>query len=138
MWSIVRMDTAGEAANPVRIFQNCTPDWFPDSKRIIFSSRPEGQKANDGYGWTQLWQADGDGGNASLIYGEEGFHIYGGALSPDAEYVIFTRCPKDGGGSESDGAPMAIMRLADAPAIRGESPELRANHPGAKDAPLVE
>src|SRR5690606_29501783 len=100
--------------------------------------RPEGQKANDGYGWTQLWQADGDGGNASLIYGEEGFHIYGGALSPDAEYVIFTRCPKDGGGSESDGAPMAIMRLADAPAIRGESPELRANHPGAKDAPLVE
>lgn len=137
-WSIVRIDARDGASNVVREFQNCTPDWFPDSEHVIFSSRPDGQSANDGYGWTQLWMARGDGSDQKLIYGEEGVHIYGGALSPDANYVIFTRCPQDGGGSESDGAPMAIMRMAAAPAIRGASPELRAEHPNANEPALVE
>ena len=137
-WSIVRINAADGTSNVVHEYQNCTPDWFPDSEHVLFSSRPDGQKANEGYGWTQLWMAKGDATDAKLVYGEEGRHIYSGGLSPDSQYAIFTRCPKDGGGSESDGAPMAIMRMADAPAIHGESPEMRALHPDAKDAELVE
>ncbi len=137
-WTIVRMNAEDGAVNVVHTFQNCTPDWFPDSEHILFSSRPDGQKANNGYGWTQLWMAKGDGTEARLVYGEEGVHIYGGAVSPDGQYVIFTRCPQDGGGSETSGAPMCIMRLSDVPAVRGESPEIRAKHPEAKEAPVLD
>jgi hypothetical protein len=73
-----------------------------------------------------------------MIYGEDGYHIYGGALSPDSRYVLFTRCPQDGGGSERSGAPICIMRMADAPAIAGPSKDLRKVHPEAKDAPILQ
>jgi len=137
-WTIVRMDVSSGEMNPVHKFQNCTPDWFPDSRRIIFSSRPANQQANKGYGWTQLWMAEGEGKNQRLIYGEDGFHIYGGALSPDGKYVLFTKCTVDGGGSEKSGAPMYVMRLADAPTIGGESSDLRKIHPGTKDGPVLQ
>lgn len=73
-----------------------------------------------------------------MIYGEDGYHIYGGALSPDAKYVLFTRCAEDGGGSEGAGAPICVMRMADAPAIAGPSPDLRKVHPDAKEAPVLQ
>jgi len=43
--------------------------------------------------------ANGDGSEKSLVYGEDGRHIYGGAISPDGVYVLFTRglgmgCPE--------------------------------------------
>jgi len=136
-WTVVRMNAETGELNPLRKFQNCTPDWFPDSMRIIFSSRPAGQKVNDGYGYTQLWMVDGDGSNARLIYGEEEYHIYGGALSPDGQYVVFTKGLKDGSGAEKAGAPIAIMRLSDAPSIGGESKELRGIHPQTKDGPVL-
>ena len=137
-WNVVRMNAGTGEINPVHIFQSCTPDWFPDSKRLIYSSRPDNQKVNDGYGYTQLWMAEGDGSNAKMIYGEEGYHIYGGKVSPDGEYVICTKCPEDGGGAESKGALMVVLRLSDAPMIGGESEELRALHPEAKDANVLE
>lgn len=55
----------------------------PDNRQIIFSWRPPGQKANKGYGWTQLWMADAEGKSRSLIYGEDGRHVYGGHHSWD-------------------------------------------------------
>jgi len=147
-WTVVRMNAATGEVVPVSKFQNCTPDWFPDSKRLIYSSRPAnqeddpkliqgvGQKA--GYGWTQLWMANGDGSERSLVYGEDGRHVYGGALSPDGHYVIFTRSPVDGGlGIGDKGAPMALIRLADAPTIGGESKALRKLHPHTKDGPVL-
>ncbi|MBM3290247.1 MAG: hypothetical protein FJY92_08865, partial [Candidatus Hydrogenedentes bacterium] len=137
-WNVVRMNIESGAVEPVHIFQSCTPDWFPDSARIIFSTRPGNQKANDGYGWTQLWLANSDGSNSALVFGQDGVHIYGGASSPDAQYVLFTKCPVDGGGSESEGAPICAMRLADAPTIQGDSPDLRALHPNVKDGPVLE
>jgi Tol biopolymer transport system component len=133
-WTIVRIDATSGKMNVVSKYQNCTPDWFPDSKRMIFSNRPAGQ---GGYGWTQLWMADAAGTNRELIYGEDGRHIYGGALSPDGKYVLFTRCPQDGGGSERGGAPGGLMRLSDAPTIAGESKTLRRMHPDAKDGPVL-
>ena len=135
LWTIVRMDVVTGKWNVVSRFRNCTPDWFPDSRQVVFSNRPANQK---GYGWTQLWMAPGQGGGQrKMLYGEDGRHIYGGGLSPDGRYVLFTRCPKDGGGSERAGAPGGLMRLADAPIISGNSPALRKLHPGAHDGPVL-
>ena len=134
LWTIVRMDVATGKWNVVSRFRNCTPDWFPDSRQVVFSNRPANQK---GYGWTQLWMAPGQGGQRKMLYGEDGRHIYGGGLSPDGRYVLFTRCPKDGGGSERSGAPGGLMRLADAPIIGANSPALRKLHPGAHDGPVL-
>jgi len=133
-WTIVRMDATSGETNVVSKYQNCTPDWFPDSNRMIFSNRPSGQS---GYGWTQLWMADAEGTGRRLIYGEDGRHIYGGALSPDGQYALFTRCPQDGGGSERGGAPGGLMRLSDAPTIGGKSEALRKQHPDTKDGPVL-
>ncbi len=137
-WKVVRMNAETGELNPVDAGQSCTPDWCSDSKRVIYSSRPPEQKTNKGYGWTQLWVADGDGQNGSLVYGEEGVHIYGGAMSPDDHYVLFTKCTEDGGGAEKTGGPMFIMRFNDTPAITGESAEMRSIHPNTKDGPAIE
>ena len=133
-WTVARINVSTGQINAVNQFRNCTPDWFYDSKRLIFSHRPGNQK---GYGFTQLWMADGDGKNSKLIYGQDGRHIYGGALSPDDRYVLMTAGPKDGSGSEKDGAPMGIMRLADAPTIGGESKALRKVHGKTKDGAVL-
>src|SRR5262249_38873982 len=146
-WTVVRMNAVTGEVNPVVKFQNCTADWFPDSKRLIFSSRPASQEEADGgqmakavgqksgYGWTQLWMANGDGSGKSLVYGVDGRHIYGGAVSPDSKYVLFTRSPVDGMGLDQKGAPIGLIRLSDAPIITGESKALRKLHSDAKDGP---
>jgi len=139
MWTVARLSIATGKLNVVHKFQSCTPDWFPDSKRVIFSSRPPGQTASRGYGWTQLWMADGEGADGSqLVYGEDGSHVYGGALSPDGRYVLFTKSLQDGGGAERAGGAMCLMRLSDAPTIGGESKELREKHLDTKDGPVLE
>lgn len=143
-WTVVRMNAATGKVNPVSKFQNCTPDWFPDSKRLIYSSRPADQGDDGGlsqasgqkpqYGWTQLWMANGDGSHRQLIYGEDGRHVYGGDISPDGKYVLFTTESKDGGMVD---AFIHVMRLADAPTIAGKSPALRKRHPHTKDGPVL-
>lgn len=138
MWTIVRMDADSGQLNVVHKFQSCTPDWFPDSNNIIYSSRPAGQPGNNGYGFTQLWAGDGRGKESRLIYGQDGYHIYGGALSPDGKYVLFTKCREDGGGSEKSGAPICIMRFDDGPTIGPSSADLRKVHPNTKDGPVLE
>ena len=134
MWTVARMDARTGKLNAVRKFQNCTPDWFPDSQHLILSSRPAGQ---EGSGWTQLWMARGDGTGQRLVYGQDGYHIYSGALSPDAKYVLLSKCRDDGGGSEKTGAPIYIVRLGDTPMITGKSKALRKVHPNTKDGPLL-
>ncbi|MBM4020157.1 MAG: hypothetical protein FJ288_17870, partial [Planctomycetes bacterium] len=136
-WSIARMDAATGEANAVSREQCCTPDWFPDSRSLIFSNRPVGQKAKGGYGWTQLWMADAEGKSRRLVYGEDGRHVYGGHISPDGKYVLFTGNMQEDGDPGNAGAPMGLMRLADAPVIGGKSPELRTLHPEAKDGPVL-
>ncbi|MCP4640712.1 MAG: hypothetical protein GY851_09780 [bacterium] len=136
-WTVVRMDVATGDLKPLRAFQNCTPDWFPDSRNVILSSRPAGQPGANGYGYTQLWMVDSETKDASLVYGEDGFHMYGAAVSPDGAYVVFTKGPKDGSGAKKDGAPIHVMRLSDAPSIGGDSPDLRKVHPDTKDGPTL-
>jgi Tol biopolymer transport system component len=136
-WSIARMNAATGEARAVNRVDCCTPDWFPDSRDLIFSWRPPGQKANKGYGWTQLWRATADGASRRLVYAEEGRHVYGGNVSPNGKYVLFTGNVEEDGDPGRAGAPMGLMRLSDAPIIGGESPEVRAQHPAAKNGPVL-
>ena len=138
LWTIVRINVESGEQNIVHQFQNCTPDWFPDSKYIIYSSRPAGQTGAKGYGYTQLWMSEGEGRDHRLIYGEDGLHVYGGSVSPDGQYILFTKGGNEGGGAKESGATICIMRLADAPTITGESIELRKVHPDTKDGTILE
>jgi Tol biopolymer transport system component len=139
VWTIVRMDAATGDINPVHEYQNCTPHWFPDSRRLLFSFRPAGQEGlNKGAGWTQLYMANADGTDSGMVYGEDGVHIYGNMTSPDANYVVFTRSVEEDGDPSRAGSPMAIMRLRDAPSIGGESRVLRKHHPQTKDGPRLD
>ena len=136
-WSVARMDVATGAASAVNTVDCCTPDWFPDSRQVIFSWRLPRQKANEGYGWTQLWMADAEGRTRQFVYGEDGRHVYGGCVSPDGKYLLFTGNMQEDGDPGRAGAPMALMRLSDVPIIGGESRELRALHPKVNDGPVL-
>ena len=136
-WSVARMNAGTGAVNAVSRVDCCTPDWFPDNQQIIFSNRPPGQKGNSGQGWTQLWRADAEGKTRTLVYGEDGRHVYGGQVSPDGMYVLFTGNMREDGDPENAGAPMGLLRLADAPVIGGESKELRVLHPEARSGPVL-
>jgi Tol biopolymer transport system component len=128
-WSVIRMEVATGVINPVSKVDCCTPDWFPDSSRIIFSNRP--------HKWTQLWMADGEGKDLRLVIAEDGRHIYGGCVSPDGDYVLFTGNKEEDGDSLNAGAPMGVLRLRNAPMVAGASPIARKEHPGANDGPFL-
>ncbi|MGE5297078.1 MAG: TolB family protein, partial [Solirubrobacterales bacterium] len=123
--------------NAVSKVDCCTPDWFPDNRQVIFSNRPAGQKGNSGSGWTQLWMADSEGRQRRFVYGEDGRHVYGGCVSPDGQYVLFTGNMKEDGDPGNAGAPMGLIRLADAPIVTGESRDLRALYPNTKSGPVL-
>lgn len=144
-WTIVRMSAETGEVSPIAKFQNCTPAWFPDSRRVVNSYRPANQESigklgeavgqKPGYGWTQAWLTDADGGNRRLLLGEDGKHIYGTEISPDSKYVMFARADTDGG---LDTAILGVMRLANAPAVRGDSVALRKLHPDARNAVILD
>ena len=128
-WSVIRMEVATGAVNPVSKADCCTPDWFPDSSAIIYSNRP--------HDWTQLWMADGEGIERRLVVAEDGRHIYGGCVSPDGNYILFTGNPEEDGDPTNAGAPMGLLRLSDIPMVLGASPAARKEHPRAKDGPVL-
>jgi len=136
-WSVALMNALTGEASAVSRVDCCTPDWFPDSRYLIFSNRPVGQKANNGYGWTQLWMADIEGTDRRLIYAQEGRHVYGGHVLLDGKYVLFTGNMQENGDSTNAGAPMGLMRVADAPIIAGESTELPVLHRDARNGPVL-
>ncbi len=136
-WSIARMDADTGAANAVNRVDCCTPDWFPDSKQrdfLVASAGPEGEQ-----GLRLDPAVDGGCGReiAPLVYAEDGRHVYGGHVSPDGKYVLFTGNMQEDGDPDHAGAPMGLMRLSDAPIIGGESQDLRALHPQADDGPVL-
>ena len=136
-WSVAKMEVATGEATPVHKVDCCTPDWFSDSRAIIFSWRPPGQKSNPGYGWTQLWRTDLDGKAPQFVFGEDGRHVYGGHVSPDGKYVLFTGNMQEDGDPGNAGAPMGLMRLSDGPIIAGASEALRAVHPQTQEGPVL-
>ncbi len=135
-WSVARMNAVTGEVNAVSRVDNCTPDWFPDSQNLIFSYRPANQ-AGSKDGWTQLWMADAEGRERHLVYGEDGRHVYGGVVSPDGQYVLFTGNIQEDGDPTRSGAPMGLMWLRDAPTIGGQSKALRAVHGATKDGPVL-
>jgi Tol biopolymer transport system component len=137
-WSVGRVVVATGEAIAVSRVDCCTPDWFPDSRHLIFSNRPRGQRANHGAGWTQLWMADLEGKSRRLVYAEDGRHVYGGCISPDGRFALFTGNMEEDGDPGHAGAPMGLMRLSDAPIIVGESKELRKLYPDAKRGPVLD
>ncbi len=128
-WSIACMDIASGKTRAVSKVDCCTPDWSPDGKRLIFSKRPAQ--------WTQLWIAEADGRDPHLLYAEDGRHVYGGQISPDGKYALFTGNMNEDGDPGHGGAPMALMRLADAPLYGGDVAKLRLEYPNAKTGPVL-
>ena len=134
-WAIGRMNVATGELNRVSDGNcfNCTPDWFPDSSRLVYS---KGHPLTEG--WAQLWTADGNGEGKRMLYGEIGRHIYGGAISPDGRHVIFTRSREDLGRVNNSYTEMALIRFQDTPIVGGKSEVLHKQYPQAKSGPVLE
>lgn len=128
-WSVARLTIATGKAIAIQRVDCCTPDWFPDCRHVIFSKRP-GK-------WTQLWMADAQGQASRVLFAEEGRHVYGGHMSPDGKYVLFTGNVREDGDPERDGAPMNLMRLADAPIVGGDASKLERQVPRFNTGPLL-
>ena len=97
----------------------------------------ESSYSNRAHDWTQLWMADGAGNERRLIFAEDGRHIYGGCVSSDGNYVLFTGNKEEDGDPTNAGAPMGLLRLRDAPMVTGVSLAARKENPGAKDGPVL-
>ena len=132
-WSIARLELTTLRANAVSVADCCTPDWSPGGDRVVFSRRRPHGGENGGYGWTELWQARPDGTEPRLVYAEAGRHLYGGHVSPDGRFVLFTGNLREDGDPAHQGAPMGLVRLADTPMI-AEDADLRRAYPQAKPA----
>lgn len=134
-WAIGRMNAMTGDLNRVSDNNcfNCTPDWFPDSERVVYS---KGHPLTEG--WAQLWMAEGNGEGKRLLYGEIGRHIYGGAISPDGRHVLFTRSREDLGKVDNSYTEMALIRLQDTPMIGGKSEVLHKQYPHAKSGPVLD
>ena len=135
-WNIGRISEITGHVNAVGEVDryNCTPDWLPDSQHVVYS---RGIIPDIG-GWAQLWVAGGDGREKRLLYAEEGRHIYGGCVSPDGKYVLFTRSQQDLGEVDNSLTTMAIIRFQDAPIIAGENEALRKSCPDANNGPILQ
>lgn len=135
-WAIGRIDAQTGALNAASETDryNCTPDWFPDSNHIVYSRGIVPDKG----GWAELWEAVGDGSGRRMLYAEENRHLYGGALSPDGRYLLFTRSVEDLGKVDHSQTRMAVIRLADAPMIGGPGGALCARFPEAKSGPCLD
>jgi Tol biopolymer transport system component len=135
-WNIGRLDAAAGEVNAVSETDryNCTPDWLPDSKRIVYSRGIIPEQS----GFAEIWIADGDGQERQAVYVEANRHLYGGCVSPDGRYLLFTRSEADLGPVEPSRTSMSIIRLADAPLAVGESAAIRARFPTARSGPRLD
>jgi WD40-like Beta Propeller Repeat len=131
-WNIGVLDAAGEkicAASETERY-NCTPDWMPDSRHVLYA---RGIIPNDG-GRAELWMATLDGRKKEMLYAEGGRHVYGGAASPDGRYFLFTRSEEDLGKVDHAKTTMAVIRAADTPMRGDENSGLRRRFLEAKHA----
>jgi Tol biopolymer transport system component len=113
---------------------NCTPDWLPDSMHIIYSRGIVPERS----GWAQLWMAKADATDRQLLYAEQGRHMYGGCVSPDGQYVLFTRSEVDLGKVDNSRTRMAIIRRQDTPMISGSDESLRREFPNARQGAVLD
>ena len=129
-WNIAWLDAAtGEikALSETERY-NCTPDWTPDAQAVVYSRGIIPEKG----GQAELWLADVRTGTRRTLYAEEGRHIYGGCISPDGGYVLFTRSREDLGRVDNSDTTISIIRLRDTPVLGDVGPALRTRFPEAK------
>lgn len=116
-WNIGRLNAATGEINPVSEVDryNCTPDWAPNSREVVYARGIIPEKG----GRAQMWVAGGDGNRKQPLYMEATRHVYGACVSPDGQYLLFTRSDDDMGEKDSSQAVMAIIRRADTPMAGG-------------------
>ena len=133
-WAIGRMDAVTGELNRVSDGNcfNCTPDWFPDSERVVDPRGIRLRRAG------RAWMAEANGEGKRMLYGEIGRQIHGGAISPDGHYVLFTRSREDLGKVDNSSTEMGLIRLEDTPIVGGKRAVLRDQYPRAKNGPVLE
>ena len=115
---------------------NCTPDWMPDSKRVLYARGiVGGTRAGGPGGWAQLGIA-GDDEKAKVLYAEEGQHAYGACSSPDGKYLLFTRTGRDA--PQSPSSRMALIRFADTPMVAPEDKVSQEQYPNTRQGPRLD
>jgi dipeptidyl aminopeptidase/acylaminoacyl peptidase len=131
-WNIGRLVDGGGKINAVSETEryNCTPEWHPDSRHILYA-RGIIPKQD---GRAQLWISSDDGQDRTMLYAEQGRHIYGACPSPDARYLLFTRSVEDLGAVGKSQTTMAVLRWTDTPMLGDDSAALRQQFPNAKPA----
>ncbi|MEN6428532.1 MAG: hypothetical protein ABFE13_24555 [Phycisphaerales bacterium] len=115
---------------------NCTPDWWPDAEAVIYSRGiVPGAK-----GRAQLWQGYTDGRPPRLLVAEDNRHLYGGCVSQDGAYILFTRSEQDLGEVDISKTTMAICRMTDTPLLIGPGgcDGMRERYPDARSGPVLD
>ena len=112
---------------------NCTPDWLPDSEHVIYSRGVVPGQA----GWAQLWLVKADGTERRLLYAEGEQHLYGGCVSPDGNYILFTESEVDLGKVDNSRTRMAIIRRNDTPIVASGDASLKKEFPNARSGPVL-
>lgn len=127
----LQMHPAGETDR-----YNCTPDWWPDGRSVVYSRGI----VPDAKGWAQLWQGHTDGRPPGLLVAQDHRHLYGGCVSPDGAYVLFTRSEQDLGEVDIAKTTMAICRVRDTPLLigQGDCDGMRDRHPDARSGPILD
>jgi dipeptidyl aminopeptidase/acylaminoacyl peptidase len=113
---------------------NCTPDWLPDSRHVVYA---RGIVPNIA-GRAELWTAASDGQERRPLYVEASRHIYGACASPDGKYVLFTRSVADLGKVDHSETTMAIIRWSDTPILGDGDQGLRQRLPKAGIGPRLD
>jgi len=131
-WNIGTLDAVGGKIRAVSETEryNCTPDWMPDSRHVIYSRGTIPEKNER----AQLWITAPDEHGRHMLYAEAGRHVYGGAASPDGRYLVFTRSVEDLGKVNHAKTTMAIVRYAETPMLGDEDAALRKSFPDARSA----
>jgi Tol biopolymer transport system component len=128
-WNIGVLDaSSGQIAAASEIERyNCTPDWMPDSRHVLYSRGTVPGKNER----AQLWIAGPGGEDRRMLYAEAGRHIYGGAPSPDGRFLLFSRTVEDLGKVDHARTTMAIIKTADTPMLGDDDSALHKRFPTA-------
>jgi len=134
-WNIGRMNAATGRLNAVSETEryNCTPDWMPDSRSIVYS---RGIVPETG-GRAEIWLASADGTEKRVLCAAENQHLYGSCASPDGAYLLLTRSDVDLGRVDNSRTSMMVVRMSDTPVLLGTSKDLERKYPRASDGAKV-
>jgi hypothetical protein len=105
-------------------FPDWSPVWATDSDGDWFQGgTPQMLHSANNYGicpayYSMLWRSGLEREPSQLVFAEYMKHIWGGCTSPDDKYAVFVI----GGDPWPLHGKLAIVRLADTPIARGQSP----------------